>query len=89
MGLSNIDPGQAVGTVRDAAAATAATVAETAEAVVKRSRQLGNRAVRSARSMAADLMPKGAPKQARRPRSAKRTAKGTGRKTGRKKQTGP
>ena len=80
MGLSSIDPGQAVDTVRDAAAATAGTVAETAEAVVKRSRQLGNRAARSARSMAADLMPKGAPKQARRPRSAKRTGKGTGRK---------
>jgi ferritin-like metal-binding protein YciE len=78
--LSDIDPGQAVNTVRDAAAATADTVAGTAEAVVKRSRQLGNRAARSARSMAADLMPKGAPKQARRPRTAKRTAKGTGRK---------
>ena len=85
VGLSNIDPGQAVDTVRDAAAATAETVAGTAEAVVKRSRQLGNRAARSARSMAADLMPKGAPKQARRPRTAKRTAQGMGRKTGRKK----
>ena len=80
VGLSSMDPGQAVDTVRDAAAATADTVAGTAEAVVKRSRQLGNRAARSARSMAADLMPKGAPKQARRPRTAKRTAKGTGRK---------
>ena len=85
VGLSHIDPGQAVDTVRDAAAATADTVAGTAEAVVKRSRQLGNRAARSARSMAADLMPKGAPKQAHRLRTAKRTAQGTGRKTGRKK----
>ena len=84
MGLRG-DPGQAVDTVLDAAAATADTVAWTAEAVVKRSRQLGNRAARSARSMAADLMPKGAPKQASRPRTAKPTAKGTGRKTGRKK----
>jgi ferritin-like metal-binding protein YciE len=88
VGLRSMDPGQAVDTVRDAAAATADTVAGTAEAVVKRSRQLGNRAARSARSMAADLMPNGALNQARRPRTAKRTAKasaGTGRKTGRKK----
>jgi hypothetical protein len=61
-------------TMRDAAASTAETVTETARTVVTRGRKLGSQAARSARSMAADVMPKGKTSR-RRSRSAKRSRK--------------
>jgi ferritin-like metal-binding protein YciE len=61
-------------TMRDAAASTAETVTETARTVVTRGRKLGSQAARSARSMAADVMPKGKTSR-RRSRSAKPSRK--------------
>ena len=70
--LRNLDAAEALTTMRTAAATTAGTVAETAQAVVTRGRRLTKQAARSARSMAAD---------ARKPRRpARRTRAGAGRK---------
>jgi hypothetical protein len=80
VGLRTLDAGDAVNTVRDAATATAGTVAETAGAVVKRGRKLGSQAARSARSVAADILPTGAIRPARKRQTGKP------RKAGRKKK---
>ena len=87
VGLGTLDAGDAVNTVRNAATATADTVAETARAVVKRGRKLGNKATRSARSVAADILPKSTLKRSRATQGPKRARKIAGKpgRTGRKK----
>jgi len=82
VGLRNFNPGDAVDAVRDAAASTADTVADAAQSVVERGRLLGNRATRSAQSVAADVLPKGTTTRRRSP-VAKRSRKTV--KSGRKK----
>jgi ferritin-like metal-binding protein YciE len=57
VGLRNLDAGDAMNNMRTAAASTAGTVAETAQAVVTRGRRLTKQAARSARSLAADVRP--------------------------------
>jgi ferritin-like metal-binding protein YciE len=83
VGLRNFDPGQAVEALRDTAAATTTTVADTAQAAVRQGRRLSNRAARTARSVAADVMPSGnrgtsrkGPKKASRAGAARRPARG-------------
>jgi hypothetical protein len=92
VGLRKFDPGEAVNTMRDAAAATAESVAETAQSVVRRGRKFSNRAARSAQSLAADVLPKGAtsrPQRSKRTQSsrtaARTTTTGRARKGSRKK----
>ena len=88
VGLQSFNAGDAVNTVQKAAAATADTVAETADTMVKRGRRVGNQAARSARSIAADLLPKGTIKQTRnspRTRSSRPASRGMARRAGRKK----
>jgi ferritin-like metal-binding protein YciE len=59
VGLGKFDPEQAVETLRDAAAATTTAVADTAQAAVRKGRRLSTRAARSARAVAADVIPAG------------------------------
>jgi ferritin-like metal-binding protein YciE len=69
VGLRDLDAGQTAKTIRNAAAASADTVSETARAAMKRGRRLTNQA----RSVAADVLPKGTTKRkpgTRRPRKA-------------------
>jgi ferritin-like metal-binding protein YciE len=78
VGLGNVDAGQAVETLRDAAAATTGTVADTAQAAVRQGRRLSHRAARTARSVAADLNRGSSGRgrtKASRPGSARRPAK--------------
>ena len=75
VGLREVD----VSTMRDAASATADTVTETAQAVVKRGRRLTKQATRSARALAADVLP------SQKPTRARRASKARGSKPGRKK----
>ena len=63
-------------TMRDAASATADTVAETAQAVVKRGRRLTKQATRSARAMAADVLPSQKPAKTRPASKARRSKPG-------------
>jgi ferritin-like metal-binding protein YciE len=63
VGLRNHNAGDAVAAMRAAAASTADTVAEAAETMVSSGRKLGKQAARSARSVAADVLPKGAIKR--------------------------
>jgi ferritin-like metal-binding protein YciE len=58
VGLRDLDAGDAINTVRNAASATADTLSETAKTVAKRGSRLTNQAARSARSFAADVLPK-------------------------------
>ena len=86
VGLRNLDAGEAMTNVRTAAATTAGTVAETAQAVVTRGRRLTKQAARSARSMAADVLPsekKGTPR--RRARGTRQAGAAGRTKAGRKK----
>jgi len=57
VGLRNVDAVDAMKSMRSAAGAAADTVADTAQAVVTRGRRLTNQAARSARSMAAEVLP--------------------------------
>jgi ferritin-like metal-binding protein YciE len=75
VGLRNIDAGDALSNLRTAAAATADTVAETAQAAVTRGRRITKRAARSARSMAADVMPSKKAPQRRQPRGARKASR--------------
>jgi ferritin-like metal-binding protein YciE len=54
VGLAKFDGGQTVDSVRDAAAATGATVADTAKSVLRQGRRLSTRAARTTRAIAAD-----------------------------------
>ena len=86
VGLRNLDAGDAMNTMRSAAATTADTVAETAQAVVTRGRRLTKQAARSASSMAADVLPSN--KKGTQSRQARDTRQGGAagrRKAGRKK----
>jgi ferritin-like metal-binding protein YciE len=65
VGLSKLDPEQAIETVREAAASTSDTLTETAGSVIRQGRRLSNQAVRSARSMAADVIPQGTDRKRR------------------------
>ncbi len=75
VGLSNFDPEQAVDTVRGAASATSQTVADTAQAAVRQGRRLSKRAVKTARAVAADVMPSAGPRKKQRPVTAGRARK--------------
>jgi ferritin-like metal-binding protein YciE len=59
VGLGQFDPAQAAETLRETAAAATATVADSAQAAVRQGRRLSNRAARTARSVAADVLPTG------------------------------
>jgi ferritin-like metal-binding protein YciE len=86
VGLGKVNPAEAVESLRDTAAATTTTVVDTAQAAVRQGRRLSKRAARTARSVAADIMPAGsrgssgkAHKKASRSGSARRPAR-SGRK---------
>ena len=86
VGLGKVNPAQAVESLRDTATATTTTVVDTAQAAVRQGRRLSKRAARTARSVAADIMPAGSrsssrkgQKKASRSGSARRPAR-TGRK---------
>jgi ferritin-like metal-binding protein YciE len=86
VGLRNLDAGDAMNNMRTAATATADSVAEAAQTVVTRGRRLTKQAARSARSMAADVLPsnvKGT--QPRRARGTRQAAAAGRTKAGRKK----
>jgi Domain of unknown function (DUF892) len=88
VGLGNVDAGETVNTVLNAAAATADTVSETARTAIKRGRRLTNQAARSTRSMAAEVLATGTKQKASRSQQhsrARRVASTRPRKAGRKK----
>lgn len=57
IGFGNVDAEEAVETIRQTANAATDTFTEAAQAVVKRGRRLSGQTVRSARSVAADIIP--------------------------------
>lgn len=89
VGLRDMNAGDAMDTMRSAASSTADTVAETAQAVVKQGRRLTKQATRSARSLAADVLPSKKPAGPTRGANARGTrraaAAGRPSKAGRKK----
>ena len=86
VGLRNLEAGDAMTNMRTAAAAAADSVAESAQAVVTRGRRLTKQAARSARSMAADVLPSAKKGTQRRQVRGARQAGTSGRpKAGRKK----
>ena len=71
VGFRKLDPGDAMNRMRDVAAATANTLSEAAQTVATGGRRLTNQAVRSGRSMAADVLPGKKPSRPRRRRQAR------------------
>jgi ferritin-like metal-binding protein YciE len=69
VGMGDVDPEGAVDTVRQAANTATETIADTAKEVVRQGRRMSNQTARSARSMAADIVP-----QSRRPARPRRKA---------------
>lgn len=61
VGMGDIDAEGAVDTVRQAANATTDAIADTAKQVVRQGRRLSNQTTRSARAMAADVIPQTRP----------------------------